>query len=105
VDFIGLPIFGLQQFDQDHFGRDRSFSEVLQRKYDLVSAFHPPVVVVELGYEGDLNYVRDWAESVAIPHPAFPKLVGVVYFNDKEVYPWPDGYGYPDWRVVRGTGN
>jgi endoglucanase len=31
--------------------------------------------------------------------PEYPSLVGVVYFNQKEVYPWPDDLGYPDWRV------
>jgi len=27
----------------------------------------------------------------------------VVYFNDREIYDWPQGYGRPDWRVVRET--
>jgi len=27
-------------------------------------------------------------------------LAAVVYFDDKEGYPWPEGYGLPDWRVV-----
>jgi endoglucanase len=23
----------------------------------------------------------------------------VIYFNQQEVYPWPDDFGLPDWRV------
>jgi beta-mannanase len=45
--------------------------------------------------------VRNWAESVTKRYPQFPALSAVIYFNDREVYPWPDGYGRPDWRVVR----
>ena len=28
-------------------------------------------------------------------------LAAVVYFNDREVYPWPENYGLPNWRVAR----
>ncbi|MGO8134282.1 beta-mannosidase, partial [Rhizobium ruizarguesonis] len=54
-----------------------------------------------LGYEGSDSFVRNWAESVTKSYPQFPALSAVIYFNDREVYPWPDGYGRPDWRVVR----
>ena len=47
------------------------------------------------------TYVRNWAEEVTKPQSEFPKLTAVVYFNDREVYPWPNGFGLPDWRVVR----
>ncbi|EHK54212.1 hypothetical protein MAXJ12_26298, partial [Mesorhizobium alhagi CCNWXJ12-2] len=23
-----------------------------------------------------------------------------VYFNDREVYPWPNNFGRPNWRVT-----
>jgi beta-mannanase len=36
---------------------------------------------------------------VAAPHPEFPKLTAIVYFNDKEVFAWPQGFGYPNWRI------
>lgn len=29
----------------------------------------------------------------------YPQLVGVVYFNQREVYPWLENFGLPDWRI------
>ncbi|MEI5678429.1 MULTISPECIES: glycoside hydrolase family 26 protein [unclassified Mesorhizobium] len=99
VDVVGLTVFGLQQFDKDHFGKDRTFAEALEPGYRLAEGYGKPIVVAELGYEGDQGYVRNWAENVAKPNADFPKLTSVVYFNDREVYPWPGNYGRPNWRV------
>lgn len=99
VDVIGLSVFGLQKFDRDKYGRDRTFSELLKPGYDRVVQFNKPIVVAELGYSGSKDYVAAWDAEVRQPLPAFPKLTAVVYFNDKEVYPWPDNYGLPDWRI------
>ncbi|MBB3454732.1 beta-mannanase [Rhizobium sp. BK313] len=105
VDVIGLSVFGLQKFDKDHFGADRTFAQLLAPKYRLVQGFAKPVVVAELGYEGDSTYVGNWAENAAKRYPEFPNLTAVVYFNDKELYPWPKPYGLPNWRVVREATN
>ncbi|AZN98273.1 beta-mannosidase [Mesorhizobium sp. M9A.F.Ca.ET.002.03.1.2] len=102
VDIVGLSLFGLQKHDRDHFGKDLTFAETLEPRYRLVENFGKPIMVAELGYDGDQSYVRNWAENVARKYPEFPRLTGVVYFNDREVYPWPNGYGLPDWRVVSG---
>jgi beta-mannanase len=101
VDVVGLSIFGLQQWDQDKYGGDRTFSQVLQPAYERVAGFNKPVVVAELGTVGNTAYVASWnAESRDAALPQFPQLTSVVYFNQKEVAPWPDGYGLPDWRVT-----
>jgi beta-mannanase len=100
VDIVGLSVFALQQYDLDKFGKERTFSEVLGPGYRLAARFGKPMMVAELGYEGDPAYVKRWAETVAQPNPEFPKLNAIVYFNDREVYAWPDGYGFPNWRVV-----
>lgn len=100
ADSIGLTVFGLQQFDIDNFGRNRTFGEILKPAYDLVVRYNKPIVVAEVGYVGDQDYVNDWAASVNRLDARFPGLTGVVYFNDREVHPWPAPYGLPDWRVV-----
>ncbi|MCA1494134.1 glycoside hydrolase family 26 protein [Sinorhizobium alkalisoli] len=105
VDLIGLSVFGYQQYDRGTTGRDQTFPERLAPGYERVKGYGKPIMVAELGYEGDAAYVADWATSVAARHAEFPELTAVVYFNDREVYPWPDGYGRPDWRVVREAGN
>ncbi len=105
VDIIGLSVFGLQKYDKDNFGGERTFAQALAPGYRQVERFAKPVVVAELGYEGDAPYVRNWAENAARKYPEFPKLAAVVYFNDKEVYPWPKPYGLPNWRVVNEVTN
>lgn len=99
VDLTGLTVFGLQAWDRAKYGRDRSFEEVLGPRYERAIAFGKPIVVAELGYSGDADYVAAWDAQVRSMATSFPALVGVVYFNHAEVYDWPDGFGRPDWRV------
>ncbi|MDK1377613.1 MULTISPECIES: glycoside hydrolase family 26 protein [unclassified Sinorhizobium] len=105
VDIVGLSVFGYQQYDRAMTGRDQSFSERLAPGYERVKSYGKPIMVAELGYEGDASYVASWATNVATRHAEFPELTAVVYFNDREIYPWPGGYGRPDWRVVREATN
>lgn len=100
VDKIGLSVFGLQDYDMDYFGRDQTFAEVLRPKYDLVQDFGKPIYVAELGYEGEIDYVERWAASFAVRDTSFPQLQGVIYYNHAEIYPWPEPYGLPNWRVT-----
>lgn len=100
VDVIGLSVFGYQPFDQRKLGRDSTFVEATKPGYDRVKRFNKPIVIAELGYQGNEAYVHAWAEEANKPHTEFPGLTAVVYFNDREVYPWPDGLGRPDWRVA-----
>lgn len=99
VDLVGLSIFGLQSYDQGEFGHDRTFAEILRPAYDEAVKLGKPIWVAELGYSGSQTYVDNWAKTVELAYPQFPKLEAVVYFDDKEVYPWPKGYGLPNWRV------
>lgn len=99
ADLIGLTVFGLQAWDQAKEGGDQSFDDIFAPRYERAAAFGKPVVVAELGYVGNAGYVDDWANSVRKVKDAYPQLVGVVYFNFPEVYPWPEGFGTPDWRM------
>ena len=99
VDYIGLTVFGLQEFDADNYSRDRSFNELTKPGYEIAKDFRKPVCIAELGYLGDEKYMTDWYEEVQSGFATFPKLECIVYFNQQEVYPWPDGYGLPDWRI------
>ncbi|KAA1183618.1 beta-mannosidase [Rhizobium tropici] len=100
VDVVGLSVFGYQPFDQLMLGRDSTFVEATKPGYDRVKAYGKPIVIAELGYQGSEAYVHAWAEEAAKPHDEFKNIAGVVYFDDREVYPWPHGLGRPDWRVV-----
>lgn len=99
ADLIGLTVFGLQAWDQAKYGRDRSFDDVFMPRYERAAAFGKPVVVAELGYAGKADYVSTWENAVRQEKTDYPSLVGILYFNQPEVYPWPEGFGAPDWRV------
>lgn len=99
ADLVGISVFGLQAYDRLNFDRDRSYTEVLAPRYARAARFGKPVVVAELGYSGRQNYVDAWENSVRVARPEFPSIAGVVYFNQRDVHPWPNNLGLPDWRL------
>ncbi|WP_298293414.1 glycoside hydrolase family 26 protein [uncultured Litoreibacter sp.] len=99
VDVVGLSIFGLESWETEILGGPRTYDQWLSETYARASTFGKPVIVAELGFVGSADYVQSWRNAVRQPQPDKPLLSGVVYFNQKEVYPWPDGYGLPDWRL------
>jgi len=100
VDVIGLSVFGLQSWEQQILGDELSFREILTPRYQRALAFNKPIIVAELGYSGDAEYVSRWDNDVRQDIADFPELQAVVYFNQQEVYPWPNGFGFPDWQVT-----
>ncbi len=98
VDIVGISVFGLQAWELDILGHEQSFKDIVGPRYERVVGFGKPVVVAELGYVGDQGYVDKWNSEVRLVYPEFPELVAVVYFNQKEVYPWPDNHGKPNWK-------
>lgn len=99
VDVVGLSVFGLQAWERDILGEEQSFRDILTPRYERALQFGLPIVVAELGYVGTDEYVDRWDADVRQDLEGFPELEAVIYFNQAEVYPWPDGYGMPDWRI------
>lgn len=103
VDLIGLPAWGLERLDRRQYGKPRGFTETFSAKYRRVEKFGKPVIIAELGVAGSRRYRQAWMSEIsalAIGSAPFPLLAGIVYFNDREPYHWPDGYGSPDWRIT-----
>ena len=98
VDVVGISVFGLQPWEETILGQERSFRDIVEPRYNRAVKFGLPVVVAELGFVGDETYVREWIDDVRQDIEGLSELVAVIYFNQTEVYPWPDGYGLPDWR-------
>lgn len=99
VDIVGISVFGLQAWDKAKYGHDRSYQEIMGPRYERAASFGKPVVVAELGYSGDQAYVDAWENSVRVQRAEYPNLVGVFYFDQREVYAWPENFGLPDWRL------
>ena len=98
ADVIGLSVFGLQEWEREVLGGEQTFRDILAPRYQQALQFGLPIVVAELGYVGTDEYVERWNQDVRQDLEGFPELQAVVYFNQQEVHPWPDGYGLPDWR-------
>jgi endoglucanase len=101
VDIVGLSIFGYQPYEEAVEGGARSYDQKLDEHYNNVKRFDKPILVAEAGYTGQKTYVDLWESQVRKARPDLPLLIGAVYFNQPEVYPWPDGFGLPDWRVTQ----
>lgn len=99
VDYVGLPIWGLQKVDMDYFGRDRTFTELVGEKYRYIAARNKPVIIAEFGVSGADAYRASVLAGIQAAKAYLPLLTSVVYFNMKEPFPWWGGYGTPDWRV------
>lgn len=103
ADVIGLSVFGLQAWESEVLGQERSFRDVFEPRYKRALQFDLPIAVAELGFVGTDDYVQRWTNEVRQLPDDFPELQAVVYFNQQEVHPWPDGYGLPDWRFPQNS--
>lgn len=99
VDLVGLSIFGYEPWDMKVLGKQQDYPSLLTERYNRVKGFNKPIVVAEVGYSGSQAYVDAWESKVREARPDLPQLVGAVYFNQKEVYPWPNDVDLPDWRI------
>ncbi|MEZ0167524.1 glycoside hydrolase family 26 protein [Microvirga sp. TS319] len=101
VDFIGLKLFDLQAWNQDH--QDwRSFEDKFDALHKQVASFGKPIVLAEFGVEGDDGFRQAALECALERIGAFDHLEAIVYFNDRETWRWPRQYGHPDWRIASG---
>ncbi|WP_135448860.1 MULTISPECIES: glycoside hydrolase family 26 protein [Tabrizicola] len=103
VDIVGMSIFGLEPWEEKVLGGAKTFEDWLTERYDRLKGFGKPILVAEVGYSGREAYVNLWENQVRQTRPNMPLLIGSVYFNQPEVYPWRDGFGLPDWRVDKRT--
>ncbi len=101
VDVVGLSVFSLGPWEKKILGEEQSFDDIFAPRYERALQFGKPIVVAELGYVGDADHVAMWEADVRTKGAQYPELEAVVYFNQQEVYPWPDDFGYPDWRRSR----
>ncbi len=99
VDYVGLIVFGTTQIDILTLGQPRSFTEVFTPLYERVIAFDLPVMIAELGVEGEPAYQDAWLRGLFRNAKQFPLLKTAVYFNAKDVVKWAEELDIPDWRV------
>lgn len=99
VDVIGLTVLAYQKYEVGEFGKPLSFAERLGPSYRLVAGYGKDIYIAEFGCHGDVTYVRRCRKEARNAKADFPKIAGLIYFNDVDTWPWPKAYGYPDWRI------
>ncbi|AKS46937.1 endoglucanase [Octadecabacter temperatus] len=98
VDVVGLSVFSLGPWEEQVLGEKQSFDDIFAPRYERALAFEKPIMVAELGFVGDAEHMAMWEADVRSKAALYPELDAVVYFNQQEVYPWPNDFGLPDWR-------
>jgi beta-mannanase len=98
VDYVGLSIFGYQDFEKGVLGKELTLSERLSQPYRLGVTFKKPIYIAEFGCFGDTRFKARCIAEMKSGVKQYPGVVSVLYFNETETFPWPKGYGYPDWR-------
>lgn len=99
VDVIGLTVLAYETYEVGEFGKALSFKERFGPSYDLVAIYNKDIYLVEFGCHGDHAYVQHCLEEARNSKADYPKVAGLVFFNDVDTWPWPKAYGYPDWRI------
>ena len=98
VDVVGLSVFSFEPWEEAILERSQSFEDIFSPRYARAVTLGKPIMIAELGFSGDADHVAQWNADIRTMSASYPELEAVVYFAQKEVYPWPDGFGYPNWR-------
>jgi beta-mannanase len=100
VDYVGVSVYSLPEFDVEYYGNKRSFSENFGEKYERVKNYQKPVIIAELGVTGSVSDQITWMKEIPNTLSDFPLLKTIVYYNSKDnLGAWEDKYGVPDWRL------
>jgi beta-mannanase len=99
ADFTGFPVYCYPEWERSYFGYVRSFSSWYDEKYEVVSQFGKPVIIVELGVSGSRDYRLYWLQEAFDLIRTRPEIETVVLFNSMDT---PGAWGNistPDWRI------
>lgn len=102
VDYLGLSIFCLENWDREHGdGTPETISTHFGWKFDRLRNIRKPIIIAELGLAGTDRQRAAWLEQLQDLKRHRADIKAIVYFNAKEPFHWPNGYGSPDWRLAK----
>ena len=103
VDYIGISLFIFTDWEIDHYNRVRPFTELLDERYNLVKQYGKPVIISEMGINGEPEFQLQWLEELFsnVNSNRYPHLKTLVYFNAPDLpEAWGSDYPVPDWRIA-----
>ncbi|MDQ3239554.1 MAG: hypothetical protein M3P33_03450 [bacterium] len=102
IDYVGLSVYAFDQYDLKNYSHKRSFQEIVSEKYDYVDKFEKPIMIAELGVNGDSEYQKKWIGEGLTTVGQFPKIKNIIYFNSKDnALAWSKDYAIPQWNIDR----
>jgi endoglucanase len=100
VDYIGISVYSSEAWELANGGVRRSFIEIAKPKLSRMAKFNRPIIVAEMGVTGTDSYKASWLSAIKVRDLRSPNLIGLVYFNSKDVEgAWGVGQTTPDWRL------
>jgi cellulose synthase (UDP-forming) len=99
VDFVGLSVYDCPWCGIEPAGGTFSAASIFREKYKRVRHFGLPVMIAELGIDGDAERKRKNLQELMSSLSRYPLLRAVFYFNAPDTPGvWMDSYR-PDWRL------
>lgn len=99
ADFVGLSVYDCPRCGVVSSGGKASAAHILHTKYGRVDQYRLPVIVAELGVDGEPAYREAELRELLASLGQYPRLHAVLYFNARDTAgAWPVLY-VPDWRI------
>ncbi|MEK9201030.1 MAG: glycosyl hydrolase [Patescibacteria group bacterium] len=100
VDYVGLSIYHLPEYEKKTYGRTQSFLDLFTPKYNRVKQFDKPIILAEFGVIGEKSYQIGWLHQALTDLTAYPDVKTLVYFNAKDTPGvWGKDLATPDWHI------
>ncbi|MBN3789614.1 glycosyltransferase family 2 protein [Burkholderia sp. Ac-20353] len=99
ADYIGLSVYDCPHCNVEPAGGAYSVASIFREKYRRVQRYDRPVMIAELGVDGEAEYKRKEIDQLLATLWRYPLLRSVFYFDARDTPgAWPTQY-VPDWRV------
>jgi cellulose synthase (UDP-forming) len=99
IDYVGISLFIYGAFEQDYYGRIRSFDEAFHEKYERVKKYNKPVVVAEFGVNIESNAQKYWWYNAGKSFHKYDLLKTIIYFNSTDTEGVWGKYPTPKWSI------
>ena len=99
VDFVGISVYDCPKCGSAPAGGSYSAASIFKAKYERVAHYRLPVMITELGVDGDDQRKRTHLNELLSSLGQYPLLRAVFYFNAQDTPgAWPADYR-PDWHL------
>ena len=103
VDYVGVTVLGDASWDSDFGLPPQSFDDIFGQRYRLLAPLGKPIIIAELGVSGSADRQVAWLSAARQSLAAYPQLVAVAYFDDRNSAVNRLQLVQPDWTLSPGA--